>query len=129
MKYFFTITCLIVMQLSFAQTDTTTSVTIDSHIISDIASSDYTDYEYGYSIIKPEWLKVRESGDLSMWGGTLPAVEGIENVIYVKGYKKDRFKSFDEFEHIFITGNKFGEKTLYSQAHTWYGRNERDLKK
>lgn len=81
----------------------------------------------GYSVEIPEWLNVKGSDETS-WGGTMPAVEGIENAILITSYEKNKFKSFEDFQHIFITGNKFGEETLYSKEHIWYGRNEYDLK-
>ncbi len=89
----------------------------------------YTDYEYGYSIKKPEWLKINESANLNMWGGTFPAVHDIVNALYITGFKKDKFKNFKDFQRIYITGNKFGEESLFSKHHTWYGRNEKDFKK
>ena len=64
-----------------------------------------------------------------MWGGTFPAVHNIINAVLIASYKKEKFKNFKDFQRIYITGNKFGEVTLYSKNHIWYGRNEKDFKK
>lgn len=69
-------------------------------------------------------MTLRETGNTKSWGGTLPGVNGIENAILVTGFHKSEFRSFDEFKHIFLTGNKFGNKTLYNNQHIWYGQND-----
>lgn len=64
-----------------------------------------------------------------MWGGSFPAVHNIANALYITGFKKEKFKNFKDFQRIYITGNKFGEESLFSKDHIWYGRNEKDFKK
>ncbi len=116
----------------FSQADTARAVIIESRNESKVDTAfvdSYTDYEYGYSIKKPKWLKVDNQLNLSMWGGTFPAVHNIVNAVLIAGYKKDKFKNFKDFQRIYITGNNFGEVTLYSKNHIWYGRNEKDFKK
>ena len=81
----------------------------------------------GFTVEIPEWLNVKTDDNI-LWGGTLPAVEGIENAILIKTFERDEFKSFEDFQYIFITGNKFGKQSLYSSEHIWYGRNEYDFK-
>ena len=110
---------------SNAQVDSA-AVVVENEVVE---TDSYIDYEYGYEIKKPDWLKIRETGNLRVWGGGFPKVNGIENAVYIAGYKKSEFESFKDFQRIYITGNKFGEVTLYSKYHTWYGRNERDFKK
>lgn len=90
---------------------------------------EYIDYAYGYSIQKPTWLNIKETGNPKLWGGTFPPLRGIENAVYITGFQKSEFTSFKDFQRIYITGNKFGEETLFSKNHIWYGRNERDFKK
>jgi hypothetical protein len=84
----------------------------------------YVDSTFKYEVNIPEWLTLRETGDAGLWGGTLPPINGIENAILIKGFYKTEFKSFNEFEQKFLTGNKFGKKTLYSDQHIWYGQND-----
>ena len=92
-----------------------------------IESLIYVDSTFGYKTEVPEWLNLRETGNDKVWGGTFPAIDGIENAMMIKGFKKSEFKSFEHFKEIYITGNKFGKKTLYSENHNWYGHNPRDL--
>lgn len=83
----------------------------------------YVDSTFNYQIRIPDWLSLKETGSPDVFGGTLPAVDGIENAIMVKGFSKKGFKSFEEFKDIYLTGNRFGEKTKYSNEHVWYGQN------
>jgi len=87
----------------------------------------YIDSTFGYKVEVPKWLNIRETGSDKVWGGTFPEIDGIENAIMIKGFDKSEFKSFEHFTEIYITGNKFGKKTLYSENHNWYGHNPRDL--
>ncbi|MBL7868408.1 MAG: hypothetical protein JNM71_10340 [Flavobacterium lindanitolerans] len=90
-------------------------------------ASTYNDYANGYSVEKPSWLNVMESGNTNAWGGTLPAVHDIKNAILITAFEKSKFKNFEDFKRIYITGNKFGQETLFSKNHIFYGRNEKDL--
>lgn len=93
----------------------------------EIESLVYVDSTFGYKTEVPKWLNLRESGNDRVWGGTFPSIDGIENAMMIKGFDKSEFKSFDHFKETYITGNKFGKKTLYSENHIWYGNNARDL--
>jgi len=84
----------------------------------------YLDSIFNYKVQIPYWLQLRETGSATTIGGTLPPVNGIENAILIKGFPKSEFKSFEEFEEIYLTGNKFGQPTKYSKEHIWYGQNE-----
>lgn len=92
-----------------------------------IKSLIYIDSTFGYKTEVPKWLNLRETGSNKVWGGTFPEIDGIENAMMIKGFDKSEFKSFEHFKETFITGNKFGKKTLYSENHIWYGNNARDL--
>ncbi|MCO6163267.1 hypothetical protein [Flavobacterium sp. NRK F7] len=127
MKYSIILTLLCVF-ISSAQTDTTRVVAIERKIDT-ITVSEYVDFENSYTIQKQNWLKVNSQLPLNMYGGTMPKVNGIENAVMITAFKKNKFKDFNEFEHIYITGNTFGKPALFSNQHTWYGRNERDFKK
>jgi len=87
----------------------------------------HIDSTFGYKVDVPDWLSLKETGNDRVWGGTFPRIEKIENALMIQGFEKTKFKSFEHFKEIYITGNKFGEKTLYSENHNWYGHNKRDL--
>lgn len=116
---------------SFAQVDTVRAVAIQENKskIDTVETKTYVDYEYGYSIDKPKWLKVNRELPLNRYGGTMPAVEEIVNAIMITGLKKNRFQNFEDFVRIYITGNKFGQPMLMNEQFTFYGRNEKDFKK
>jgi hypothetical protein len=107
----------------FSQIDSTK--TVKDSLKNDI----YNDVSKGYSIEKPSWLKLMNTNNPDLWGGLFPALHGIENAVLITGFDKSKFKSFQDFEHIYITGNVFGKTTLYSDNHVWYGRNDRDFQK
>jgi len=88
----------------------------------------YNSDKFGYTLSVPPWLKIIETDTALSFGGTMPAVDKIENAILITGFSKNRFSSFDDFQRIYITGNIFGKETLYSNQIIWYGRNERDFK-
>lgn len=92
-----------------------------------IESLTRVDSTFGYKTEVPKWLNLKETGNDRVWGGTFPSIGGIENAMMIKGFDKSEFKSFEHFTEIYITGNKFGKKTLYSENHNWYGHNPRDL--
>jgi hypothetical protein len=58
------------------------------------------------------------------FGGSLPLVNGIENVILVKSIPKASFSSFEEFQNYYLVDNKFGQPAKFSRDHIWYGQNE-----
>jgi hypothetical protein len=97
---------------------------IDKYEIETLIRVDST---FGYKTEVPEWLYLTETGNDKVWGGTFPSIGGIENAMMIKGFDTSEFKSFEHFTEIYITGNKFGKKTLYSENHNWYGHNPRDL--
>ena len=84
----------------FSQADTARAIIVDIRNEPKVNTAfvdTYTDYEYGYSIKKPKWLKVDNQLNLSMWGGTFPAVHNIVNAVLIVGYKKDKFKNYFTF--------------------------------
>ena len=88
----------------------------------------HADESNAYSIEIPGWLTVKETGNSNFFGGTMPKVKNIENAIAIVAFQKNDFKSFEDFQHIYITGNQFGDTTLFSTRHTWMGTNEKDFK-
>ena len=92
-----------------------------------IESLVYVDSTFGYKLNVPDWLSLKETGNDRIWGGTFPPIDKIENALVIEGFEKSKFKSFEHFKEIYITGNIFGKTTLYSKNHSWYGHNKRDL--
>jgi hypothetical protein len=90
-------------------------------------STIYNNEKSGYDVKIPSWLTVQETDTAFSFGGTMPAVNNIENAILITGFSKNKFASFTDFQRIYITGNVFGKETLYSKDQIWYGRNERDF--
>jgi hypothetical protein len=88
----------------------------------------YKNAKFGYHLNIPSWFIIHETDTTHSFGGTIPAIDNVENVIMITGFSKDKFSSFNDFQRIYITGNVFGKETLYSKDHVWYGRNERDFK-
>jgi hypothetical protein len=93
-------------------------------VFSQASDSTRIDSALNYEVKIPGWLHLNETGSPNAFGGTLPAVNGIENAIAVRGYSKAQFKSFAEFKYVFLTGNKFGEPTKFDNEQIWYGQNE-----
>jgi hypothetical protein len=93
-------------------------------VFSQASDSTRVDSVLNYEVKIPSWLRLIETGSSTILGGTLPAVNGIENAITVRGFSKSQFKSFDEFKYVFLTGNKFGEPTKFDSDQIWYGQNE-----
>ena len=106
---------LLVILISFFASITAFSQTSDSTRIDSVLN---------YEVRIPGWLHLIETSSPTVFGGTLPAINGIENAITVRGFSKTQFKSFDEFKDIFLTGNKFGEPTKFDNEQIWYGQNK-----
>lgn len=131
-QLFFTLLLLVCYSIS-AQTDTTHQSLQDKSDLKDktekvgIEPLTYVDHTYGYELVVPKWLNLISTGENGLWGGTFPAVDHIENDVIIQAFNKSRFKSFNHFKEVYITGNTFGQPTLYSKQHIWYGNNEKDI--
>jgi hypothetical protein len=88
----------------------------------------YKSDKFGFVLLVPSWLNIHKTDTAFSFGGTMPAIDNIENAILVTGFSKNDFASFTDFQRIYITGNVFGKETLYNKQQIWYGRNERDFK-
>lgn len=87
----------------------------------------YENMEIGLKVEIPEWLNLKDTRNEKLWGGTFPVLDGIENALIISSFDKTKYKSFEEFKEVYITGNTFGKPVLFSDTHIWYGYNERDL--
>lgn len=83
----------------------------------------YCDLTFNYKVNIPDWLNLKETKSVNLFGGTLPAVDGIENAILITGFDKSRFKSFDEFKKIYLTGT-MGQPAKFNKDIGWLGANE-----
>ena len=80
----------------------------------------------GYKAIIPAWLKVRETGSDMVFGGTLPAVDGIENVIMIKAFPKKDYAGMAAFKDFVIGNWTFGTHPKWSSEHVCYGIKDMD---
>ena len=87
-------------------------------------SGQYVNSTCNYQVHIPKWLNLRETGTVFSWGGTLPAVEGIENAILIQAFQKYNFKSFKDFRKYIIEALVFGETPSWSNTHNFYGKKE-----
>jgi hypothetical protein len=79
----------------------------------------HLDENFAYSVIIPDWLEVKDTGSEYLWGGTLPAINGIENAIIVKIFQKENF-TFNDFKKYVVTDLKFGQTPNWSDgSHTF----------
>jgi hypothetical protein len=59
-----------------------------------IVSMYMVDTVLGFKAVIPAWFKLRETGSDWAFGGMLPAVDGIENVIMIKAYPKKAMRTW-----------------------------------
>jgi hypothetical protein len=71
-----------------------------------------------YSINIPLWWKIRETPSPTLFGGTFPAVDGIENALMLKSFDKNKFKDASDFENWIIKKYKIGDIPEWSDSHT-----------
>jgi hypothetical protein len=75
----------------------------------------HSDDTFGYKVAVPKWLDVKETGTEYIWGGTLPAINGIENALILKIYNKDKF-NFQDFKKYVVTDLKLGQTPGWSDG-------------
>lgn len=113
---------------SFAQTDSVSAENphehrnLTAHLIELMQiqgrdSIDHKDDALNYRIMIPKWWKIRETSSPAFFGGTFPAVEGIENALLLKSFSKEDFTDFDEFEGWTIKKYKLGDIPEWSNQH------------
>jgi len=73
----------------------------------------------GFSITIPLWWKIRETPNISMFGGTFPEINGIQNALLFKAFDKQAYKSIKEFEDWVIAGYEIGDVPKWSDSHTF----------
>ncbi len=84
----------------------------------------YTDTTFNFQVKAPKWLNIKQTGTIYAWGGTLPAVDGIENAIVVKSFDKKDYKSMKEFKKYVVEGLVFGQAPQWSNSFIFMGKKD-----
>jgi hypothetical protein len=82
----------------------------------------YLDSTFNFQVNVPNWLHLKDTKSVFVWGGTLPAVEGIENAIVIKAFQKSDYKSLKDFKSYLVEGLEFGRPVRWSQSHLFMGK-------
>ena len=86
-----------------------------------IVSMYMVDTVLGFKAVIPAWFKLRETGSDWAFGGMLPAVDGIQNVIMIKAYPKKDYAGMAAFKDFVIGTWTFGTHPKWSPEHVCYG--------
>ena len=81
----------------------------------------YIDSTFRFKIAVPKWFKPVDTKIPYAWGGTLPAVDGIENAILVKVSAKDGKMTFRQFEDYVVGKWEIGGHPKWSEAYVCKG--------
>ena len=84
----------------------------------------YLDSTFNFKVDIPEWLNLKETGTVYAFGGTLPAVEGIENAILIKVFDKVKFSTYLDFKKYIVEDLIIGQSPKWSTAHKSIGKKE-----
>jgi hypothetical protein len=68
---------------------------------------------HGYKIKVPAWWKTTVNNEVT-FGGTFPAVDSVENALFIKIVEKSKFNSLQDFENWVIAGYSIGESPKWS---------------
>jgi len=82
----------------------------------------FVDSLYQYQVKIPKWLTINEDVDLNVFGGTFKSTDNTINSIYIYGFPKSNFKSFNEFKFKFIDGNVAGKESLFDLKYIARGK-------
>ncbi len=91
-----------------------------------ITSMYMVDTVLGFKANIPAWFKLRETGSDWAFGGMLPAVDGIENVIMIKAFPKKDYADTAAFKDFVIGSCKLGTHPKWGADHVCYGIKEMD---
>ena len=84
----------------------------------------YLDSTFNYQVEIPNWLNLRETGSVYAFGGTLPAIDGIENAIIIKAFDKAKFPTQSDFKKFIVEDLVFGQSPKWSASHKFMGKKE-----
>jgi len=133
MKNLFLLSLLALVTIkSYSQTKTDSAKTIHSTYSDNddlqrqrkdnkIVSMYMVDTVLGFKAVIPGWFKTRETGSDMSFGGMLPAVDGIENVIMIKAFPKKGYADMAAFKEYVIGAWKFGTHPKWNTEATCYG--------
>lgn len=96
----------------------------EQQALSGIDTLTYIDSTFDYQAKVPDWLRLRETGSGRIWGGTMPAVEGIENAIMVKCFDKREFNDAAAFRRYIVEDLVFGKPAPWSDVHISMGKKD-----
>ncbi len=133
-KTILTLLSIFSIGLTFGQTSDSTKVKKDSFNNYDelrdkqqkaeIEALTYLDSTFNFQVAVPNWLHLIETGSNYFWGGTLPAVEGIENAIVIKSFDKKDYQSLIDFKKYVVEGLVFGQSPTWSNSHKFMGKKD-----
>ena len=84
----------------------------------------YLDSTFNFQVEIPDWLNLKETGTVYAFGGTLPAVDGIENAILIKIFDKVKFPALVDFKKFIVEDLVFGQSPKWSASHKFMGKKE-----
>lgn len=90
----------------------------------DIEQLAYIDSTLHFKVAIPNWFNLIDTGTPFIWGGTLPAVDSIENAIIIKSSPKEAGATFQDFENFVVGKWKFGGHPNWSETHVCMGIKE-----
>lgn len=84
----------------------------------------YLNSTFNYKVEIPDWLNLKETGTVYAFGGTLPAVDGIENAILIKVFDKAKFSTLADFKKFIVEDLVFGQSPKWSASHKFMGKKD-----
>jgi hypothetical protein len=101
------------MQYGYAQTGSVvTNAQAEKLKIEQAAGKDslqYMDTANAYQLTVPSWLHIIPTR-ASLFGGTFPAVDSIENALVIKSFSKEKIGSLENFEKWVIADYSMGQE-------------------
>ena len=81
----------------------------------------YIDSANDFKITVPKWVYIRETNDKDFFGGTLPAINEIENAIVISSARKSKYNSFKDFKKFIIEDSGYvkGAKPKWANDRTF----------
>lgn len=127
-KHLIYIVAALISQLSLGQTDSIKNNEVSKHgnltaylyelrQIQGENDIKHEDTFLDYKVNIPIWWKIRETPNSFMFGGTFPAINGVENALLFKSFQKTEFKNLVNFENWVIKDYKIGDIPKWSNNH------------
>jgi hypothetical protein len=84
--------------------------------ISQAQTKTHTDSQFGYKVVIPDWLKVKDTGSPNLWGGTMEPLNGIENAVLIVGFSKKDYKNIKKLIEDKVEQYKTGDMINSNQT-------------